>query len=72
MSYVYPPDSDIEKRCGTPTFCDYSSGACLEIADGTLWLFTGSEDNIGEFRLQINFCPFTGYEAKVKTKDGSE
>lgn len=69
MSYVYPPDSDIEKQYPDPKFSDYSFGACFEKADGTLWLFTGSEDNIGEFRLQVNFCPFTGYEAKVKTKE---
>ncbi len=35
-------------------------GKCTEYADGTLWV-----DN-GEYGSQVNFCPFCGYEAKVK------
>jgi len=33
---------------------------CFEKSDGTLWVENG------EYRSQVNFCPFCGYEAKVK------
>jgi len=34
-----------------------------ETEDGRLWV-----DN-DEYVSQVNFCPFTGYEAKVKVKN---
>ena len=33
-----------------------------EKEDGTLWVTNG------EYASQVNFCPITGYEAKVKVK----
>lgn len=36
---------------------------CTELEDGTLMV-----DN-EEYGSQVNFCPYCGYEAKVKIKD---
>lgn len=36
--------------------------SCYELDDGTLWI---SND---EYASQVNFCPFCGYQAKVRAE----
>ena len=43
---------------------------CAEDEESTLWLENESEDGSVLDGVQVNFCPFCGYEAKVKISEG--